>query len=138
MKEILKTKGCKITTARLAILKIFSKSKNPLNAESVYKKLKRTQKNINEVTVYRTLSSFTDNGILKRIDLRKNSTYFELVSEHHHHIICMNCDAVEDFKNLEIEKALERIVGKLSQFTHKFKSIQEHSLELFGLCRVCA
>lgn len=117
----------------MAILEIFSKSQSPLDAESVYKKLKKMQKNINEVTVYRTLSSFTSEGILKRIDLRKNSTYFELIDKHHHHIVCTNCDTVEDFENGEVEKILGKIVTKLS----KFKRIREHSLELFGLCVKC-
>ena len=142
MQEVLKNKGYKVTPARLAILEIFSKSKSPLDAETVSKKLRKTQKNINEVTVYRTLSSFAESGILKRIDLRKDSVHFELTEEHHHHIVCTNCDAVEDFDNKEVEKAIEkirgRIVGTSSQSKSKFKSIQEHSLELFGLCRVCA
>ena len=133
MEEILKEKGYKITEARLAILEVFSKNKDPLDAEDIYKKLKKVHKNINEVTVYRTLSSFASKGILKRIDLRKNSVHFELAEEHHHHIVCTNCGAIEEFENSEVEKVLGRIVSKSS----KFKSIKEHSLEFFGLCRVC-
>lgn len=129
MREILKEKGYKATPARMAILEIFSKSKMPLDAESVYKKTK----NINEATVYRTLSALEKSGILKKVDLRKDSIYFELAEEHHHHIVCTKCNDVEDFENKDIEKFLGRIVGKSS----KFKSIKEHSLELFGLCRMC-
>lgn len=134
MNQILKESGYKVTPARLAILDIFSKSKSPLDAETIYRKLRKIHKNINEVTVYRTLSSFAEDGILKRIDLRKNSVHFELAEEHHHHIVCTNCSEVEDFENSEVEKILGRIVGKSS----KFKSIKEHSLEFFGLCMKCA
>ena len=45
--------------------------------------------------------------------------------------ISTSCNKLEDFKNLAIEKVLEQIINKSSNF----KSIQEHSLELFGLCR---
>jgi Fur family transcriptional regulator, ferric uptake regulator len=131
MRELLKGVGYKATPARLAILEIFSKSKVPLDAESVYKKLRKTRKNINEVTIYRTLSSLMGKGILKKVDLRKNSTFFELAREHHHHIVCTNCDTVEDFKNLEVEKAIKKILK------HNFINIKEHSLELFGLCARC-
>jgi Fe2+ or Zn2+ uptake regulation protein len=134
MNNILKNAGYKVTPARVAILEIFSKSKNPLDAETIYKQLKKKHNNINEVTVYRTLTSFTESGILKRVDLRKNSTYFEFASEHHHHIVCTKCDTVEDIENKELEKVLGKIVNKLS----KFKRIKEHSLEFFGLCVKCA
>ncbi len=147
MSEVLKNAGYKVTPARLGILEIFSKTKSPLDAENVYKQLKKGRvsmdgtrhdfaksKNINEVTVYRTLTSFTESGILKRIDLRKNSVHFELAKEHHHHIVCTKCDTVEDIENKELEKVLGKIVNKLS----KFKRIKEHSLEFFGLCVKCA
>ena len=142
MQDLLKNAGYKSTGARLAILEVFSKNKLPLNAETVYKKVSTKGgsasggKNINEVTVYRTLSSLEEAGILKRVDLRKNSVHFELTKEHHHHIICTNCERVEDFKNKKLEKVLENI--KPSKFSSKFKLIKEHSLELFGLCRACA
>lgn len=130
MREILKKMGYKVTPARLAILDIFFKSKKPINADSVHKKLK----NVNEVTVYRTLSVLEAGGILKKVDLRKDSVYFELAQKHHHHIVCTHCGDMEDIESKEMEKVLGRIVGKSS----KFKSIKEHSLELFGLCRACA
>lgn|SRR3989338_11239563 len=134
MQNILKKNGYKNTPARKVILQIFSKNKVPLNAEIICKKLAKQKISINEVTVYRTLASFEEKGILKRVDLRKDSVYFELNTEHHHHIICTKCNEVEDFENKEIEKVLGRIV----ESSFKFKSIKDHSLELFGLCRMCA
>ncbi|MEQ1500524.1 MAG: Fur family transcriptional regulator [Parcubacteria group bacterium] len=135
MREILKEKGYKATPARLAILDIFSKNKMPLNAEVIYKtilKIKKLRK-INEATIYRTLLSLEESGILKKINLRKDSSYFELNNDHHHHIVCTKCDEIEDFENQELEKIIGRVVGKSS----KFKNIKEHSLELFGVCRMC-
>lgn len=135
MKEILKEKGYKATPARLAILGIFAKSKAPITAESVFRELKRNKKkkDINEATVYRTLSSLEEGGILTKVDFRKESAFFELNKEHHHHITCLKCDTVEDFESTAIEKALGGIVRNSS----KFINIKEHSLELFGLCKSC-
>ncbi|MCX6754597.1 MAG: Fur family transcriptional regulator [Candidatus Nomurabacteria bacterium] len=133
---ILKDNGLKVTPARLSILNIFTKSKFPLNAFSVYSELSKDKKNknINEATVYRTLSSLEKNDILKIVNLRKDSVYFELNNDHHHHIVCTICGTVEDFKeNISIEKILSKIIEKST----KFKKIKEHSLELFGICKVC-
>lgn len=135
MREILKEKGHKATPARLAILDIFSTNKIPLNAEIIYKKILKLKKSrkINEATVYRTLLLLEKSGILKKVNLRKDSSYFELNDSHHHHMVCVKCDEIEDFENQELEKLIGRIVGKSSNF----KNIKEHSLELFGLCRMC-
>lgn len=135
MKEILKEKGYKATPARLAILEIFTKSKSPLTAENVFKELKRSKKNkdINEATVYRTLSLLEEGKVLTKVDFRKESAFFELNQEHHHHITCLKCDTVEDFESTAIEKALGGIIRSSS----KFINIKEHSLELFGLCKSC-
>jgi Fur family ferric uptake transcriptional regulator len=135
-KKLLRENGQKATLARVFILDIFSKKKEPLNAVMVYKELlKRAKtKDINEVTVYRTLASLEEANILRRVDLRKESVYFELENEHHHHIVCTNCDTVEEFENDKIEEVLKKIATQ----SPRFKSIKEHSLELFGLCVNCS
>ncbi|PIR68342.1 hypothetical protein COU49_01335 [Candidatus Nomurabacteria bacterium CG10_big_fil_rev_8_21_14_0_10_35_16] len=136
MKNILQKNGYKVTPARLAILQIFYKNHTPLDAETVYRKLKnrKTNSKINEVTVYRTLSAFEKTGILRRVNLKKDSACFELNNDHHHHIVCIKCHTVEIFRNSAIEKVLERIVEN----SLKFKKVKEHSLELFGLCVKCS
>lgn len=129
--KILKESKFKITPTRLAILEIFYKFDKPISADFIYKKLKG---GINEATVYRTLSSFEKSGILKKVDLRRESICFELNNDHHHHIVCIKCGTIEDFKeNKNITKLLSQIVEK----SVKFKKIKEHSLELFGFCKVC-
>lgn len=130
-KKILKENDFKCTSTRLKIIDIFFKNSKPISAEYIYSKLKN---DIDEATVYRTLSSFEKRGVLRRVDLRKSSIHFELNNHHHHHIICTKCGRIEDFEeNKEIEKLLVKVV----QDSSKFKSITEHSLELFGLCKVC-
>lgn len=136
MRELLKAKGYKITPARLSILEIFAKNDKPLNAEDIYQKLlkRKGRKKADPATVYRTLLAFTESSILKRVDLRKESIAFELANTHHHHIVCIKCEVVEDFENKAVEEALKKIINKSA----KFKKIKEHSLELFGLCKACS
>jgi len=130
-KKILREKGFKCTPTRLSIIEIFLNNSKPISADFIFNKLK---KKIDEATVYRSLSSFEKSGILRRVDLRKEAIHFELNNDHHHHLVCVKCGIIEDFKeNNEIEKILGRIVEKSS----RFKIINEHSLELFGVCSRC-
>lgn len=135
MQKVLKGGGYKLTKARKAVLDILIKAKTPLTVEDISKALKKSShdKGINNVTVYRALSLFEKKGVVKRVDLRKDSAYFEIADCHHHHIACMKCETIEDFESKEIERALERVVRNSS----KFFDIKDHSLELFGICKKC-
>jgi len=129
--QVLKKAGLKNTPARKLILGVFSSDCRPINAEFIYGKLK--SKNINQVTIYRTLSSLERADIIKKVDLRKGSAYYEL-ADHHHHIICTDCGIVESFDNCDINDLSKNVLGKSS----KFKAINQHSLEFFGVCKSCA
>ena len=127
----LKGGGLKNTPARNAILGVFSTYCHPMNAELISNKLKKSD--INLVTIYRTLESLEEVGILKRVDLHKKATYYELSDRHHHHLICTKCGTVESFEMCDI-RDLTRKALKGSGF----QTVSNHSLELFGMCKKCA
>jgi Fe2+ or Zn2+ uptake regulation protein len=131
LSNILKTNGFKITPIRLAILEVFSHDCEPVNAEFIFQKLKKEKVNI--VTIYRTLTSFENAGILKRVDLQKDSIYYEMSGHHHHHIICTDCGLVEGFDECDLDCLSEKVLKSSS----KFNAITKHSLELFGQCKKC-
>lgn len=129
--DILKTNGFKITSTRLAILKVFSSDCKPINAEYIHDKLKKEKVNI--VTIYRTLISFENAGIIKRVDMQKDSVYYELAGHHHHHIICTDCGMVESFDGCDLDNLSKEVLKS----SNNFSLINKHSLELFGLCKKC-
>jgi len=135
MEEILKSKGFKVTPARLSILEVFSRNKFPVTAESIYKELRKDKKckYINEATVYRTIAAFEKKGVITRVHFGSDAYFFELAKEHHHHATCIKCYKVEDFNS----KAVEKILKNISSSFSKFININSHSLELFGLCKNC-
>lgn len=130
--NVLREKGLKATPARLAILNVFSADCKPINAEYIQQRLKG--KDINLVTIYRTLSSLETSGILKTVDLRKGSAYYEFPTHHHHHIVCTSCGKTESFEMCEVDKVSKSVLQK----SPLFKTINQHSLELFGVCKSCS
>ncbi len=133
--EILKKKNIKVTSARKEILNIFLGSHEPMNAKDVFLKLNKhsSSKKLDEVTIYRNLTLFEGKGILKKVNLMKDSVYFESALDHHHHMVCVKCGLIEDFHNNKFEKLVEDIVEGSS----RFRKIKEHSLEIFGFCKKC-
>ncbi len=128
---MLKENGLKNTPARWAILDVFSADRRPINADHIREKLKK--RDVNLVTIYRTLASFEAADIIRRLDIHKESAYYELALDHHHHIVCTECGMIEDFEGCDVENATR---GILKHST--FQSINTHSLELFGVCKRCA
>ncbi len=130
-KKILREAKLKVTPARLATLAALSKSSRPMTAEEIHVKVGKS--GIDPVTIYRTLASFEAHTLVKRVDLHRDAVHFELADPHHHHIVCTSCGAMEDFDVCDVEA----IGKKILRHSSNFKTIQEHSLELFGLCKKC-
>lgn len=132
LSSILKKVGLKVTPARKQIFDLFTIDCNPINVEFIFSKLK--SKSINQVTIYRTLASFEQVGIIKKVDVHKDSAYYEFATHHHHHIICNDCGKTEGFENCDIAKISKDVLKKSKEFS----IVDQHSLELFGLCKDCS
>jgi Fur family transcriptional regulator, ferric uptake regulator len=132
LQTMLREKGFKSTAPRLAILACLVDSMHYARAQDIHKVLKK--KNIDLVTIYRTLASFEKAGLVRRVDVKKDAVYYELALHHHHHIICTKCDKVSEFENIEDA----RFITQALKQTKDFVSVSYHAFDLFGLCKVCA
>jgi len=131
--KIVRDAGLRATKPRLLLLSLLQKAKYPVSIKDLRSQLKRA--GIDQVTAYRTLTSFKKIGIVSQVDFQFGSAYYELhdTKNDHHHIVCTKCRKVEDFKGCEYEKLA---VKALKQVNH-FARITSHSFEFFGLCNVC-
>ncbi len=88
--------GLKRTKQRLAILDIFSGSEQPLPAEEVFLKMKENRIAVNLSTVYRTLETMVEKGLLTKIDFSGDNRmlyeYNRMV--HRHYLICVSCKKI--------------------------------------------
>jgi len=131
IKDVLRDLDMRVTLARVLILGSFAESCDPMCADDIFKLLKG--KNINVVTIYRTLTSFEKSGIIRKVDLRRESVYYEIAGHHHHHIVCTVCGMIEKLDMCDVEEVSKKAVKKSSYF----KKVDQHSLEFFGVCTLC-
>ncbi|MDB5202097.1 MAG: ferric uptake regulator, Fur family [Ferruginibacter sp.] len=96
--DILKRTGLSITEGRKQILDLFLENEGALAHADIEK---QTDAAFDRVTVYRTLQTFVDKGIIHQIPTTDNSVLYALCKHncaqgHHHdnhvHFICDNCD----------------------------------------------
>jgi Fur family ferric uptake transcriptional regulator len=97
--DILKKNGLNITEGRKVILDLFLSADGALAHADIEK---NKQIAFDRVTVYRTLQTFVDNGIIHQIPTTDNTILYALCKDnceagHHHdehvHFICNECNS---------------------------------------------
>jgi Fur family peroxide stress response transcriptional regulator len=131
-KIFLKGYGLKATPGRIRLLKYLADSKKPNSIKDIGKAI--GTRTMDQVTIYRTLETFKTLGFVRRVDFHKDYAYYELAGKDHHHIFCENCGRIEDFEGCGSDKLIKTALRQSKQFA----SINDHSIELFGVCRSCA
>lgn len=98
IREMLKRNHLSVTDSRLQILNLFYKTPGALAHADIEKK---TSDHIDRVTIYRTLQTFEEKGMIHTIPSADNSVKYALCKEqcaegHHHdnhvHFVCENCN----------------------------------------------
>jgi Fur family transcriptional regulator, ferric uptake regulator len=96
LNEILRRKHLSVTDSRKKILSLFLNTGDALAHGDIEKK---AEEKFDRVTVYRTLQTFVEKGIIHTIPTADNSIRYALCKEceegHHHdehvHFVCTNC-----------------------------------------------
>ena len=131
--ERFKEKGYRFSKTRNCILELLLEYNNPLSALEIQQILKKQKVVVNKTTIYREINLLKKEGIILEIQLNEKNKRYELSSKkHHHHIVCTNCNKIED---VVLDKDLETQEKKIEK-NKKFKIIN-HSLEFFGICEKC-
>jgi len=87
----LKQKKLKVTPARKAILAAMLKLDKPVSAEEIGEDLAYKDRSI-------------DKAIVKKVQFHEPKTRYELdLNNHHHHLVCVNCNKIQetDLANFE-------------------------------------
>ena len=128
----LKQIGLKSTLPRIKILKMLeSNRKRHYSAEDVYKIMLERNESIGLATIYRVLTQFESAGLLIRHHFADRSVFELADTDHHDHMLCMECGKIIEFMDKSIEKAQLSIAKE-----HNFE-IHDHSLYLYGKCSKC-
>lgn len=133
--KTIKHKGLRLTKTRRAVLELLVATHTPLSVPRILDELGCRGLSVNKTTVYRELEQLEKVDMVKALSLQDRKQYFELATrDHHHHFVCIECDEVEDvlFDESDILRQEAVLVQK------KGFSVLRHSLEFFGLCKMCS
>lgn len=129
--EFFKSKGIKITKARLAIYYILKEKDGSITADYIYERCKELGINVNLSTVYRNLDALEGKEVIEKFDLGEGRSSFAIKKNNHKHILeCNLCH-----KEIQVPcpmQQIEEIVRNQTGFI-----LTEHKLVLKGVCEEC-
>ena len=124
--------GQKVTPQRMLILSAVRHAGHHLTATDILDEVRRSYPYVDASTVYRTLGSATELGLVTGTDMGAGDTEFEWVgSDRHHHLICRSCGNVSSLDNTYFDGLATALHDELG-----FRTDVGH-FAIFGLCRGC-
>jgi len=122
----------KITHQRLEIFRELAKALDHPSAETLYMRLHKKLPTLSLDTVYRTLTTFEDFGMISRVETVKSQARFEAEMSEHHHLICSKCGKITDF-----EWTSFREVDLPNEIDH-WGSVNKKNVIVRGICNKCS
>lgn len=134
-KSILQNNGYKITKQREVVFEtLLENSSEHLSPEELHLIVNKKDKDIGIATVYRTLQLFEELNLVYKLNFDDNRYRYELTrdEEHqHHHLICTQCNKVEEV-SYDLTSDIEESINK----NYGFK-VTHYVLKFFGICSQC-
>jgi Fur family peroxide stress response transcriptional regulator len=129
IRKILNNNNLKITPQRLEVLNAVSKLKNHPTAENIIELVRTNNPNIAVGTVYKTLETFVNNGIVKKMETSDGTMRYDAITEQHHHLYCKDSAKIEDYFDDELNALLQNYFKEKSIPNFKIEDIK---LQLIG------
>jgi Fur family ferric uptake transcriptional regulator len=117
------------TAQREAIVEQFLRTRDHVSIDDLLSKVRKRQPKVGYATVYRTLKLLVDSGLAVERQFGDGQARYEVVGDHHDHLICMKCGLILEFEDDEIERLQEKIAERLGGFR-----VMRHRHELYALC----
>ena len=112
----LKKAGLKATLPRIKIMEILESTaiqeEAHFSAEDIYKELLKKGENIGLASVYRVLTQFESAGMVKKHHFEGSHAVYEVVEEHHEHMVDLETGKVLEFQDAELMDKLNEIAEK--------------------------
>ena len=128
----LKVRGARITSHRLALLRLLSVSEDHPDASKIYNQLRKQFPTISLATVYKTLHFLKEEGEVLEIPLQNGAHFDGRKPYPHPHLICTRCGKIIDGDLLTFPETANKEIHSKLDFT-----VANSQLVFYGTCGQC-
>lgn len=120
--------GCRVTGPRRQLVAILEARHDAFAPDDILADLP----GVGRATVYRTIKLLLDAGALCKTSLPDGSPrYIVGQTHHHHHVVCVRCGRVDEFRHSAVERMLQAMRSEVPG------ELVGHRLELYMTCDSC-
>ena len=123
--------GFPLTVQRRVILETMVLRDDHPTAEQIYEAIRAQVPEISRATVYRVLESLVQLGAIRRAHHLGSATRFDSKTDHHHHMVCVQCNRVIDFEDARLDDL------PLPDHSRTGFQTTDYSIHFTGLCAEC-
>ncbi len=131
LNDFLKKKGLRTTRPRELVAGIALSKKTHFDIQTLVKDVNSRHSEISPATVYRTVGTLCEAGLLtETLQSKGGVALYEasLDDEHHDHVVCVDCNEIIEFHDSNLERAQNRAIESL-----EFKPIR-HRHVIYARC----
>jgi Fur family transcriptional regulator, peroxide stress response regulator len=131
LSEALRSSGFRLTHQRLEVVREIASTDAHPDADLVFERVRERVPTMSLDTVYRTLGTLADLGLVNRVSGVTNAARYDANTDKHHHFICGRCGCITDIKSSDIDAtaipSTAEGIGRIDSMEVYFR----------GVCREC-
>jgi Fur family transcriptional regulator, peroxide stress response regulator len=129
---LLKPLGIRLTPQRLAIAEVVINSADHPTVRDIYERVKAFFPYVTLATVYSTLTTLEESGIVRQLPFQRQSRYDANLSPHAN-LVCVSCGTVVDADvGQDTVAELEAVIAQESDF-----EVASQRVDFYGWCSGC-
>lgn len=130
--ELLEENGGRVTGPRRAIAELLVNSDRALGPIDIFDQARKTYPSIGLVTIYRTLEILQEIGLVEKVHQVEGCHMFLRAAKGHEHLmLCTHCGKATYFSGDELGIVVQKVAS------HNGFQVQNHLVQLYGLCKDC-
>jgi Fur family ferric uptake transcriptional regulator len=133
-RTVLKDSGFSRGGARDAVIEYLARQDCAASAQEIHQALRDEGRAVGIASVYRSLEALHNLQLVQRFDAGQGEGRYEPVAptgEHHHHVVCDECERIMPFEDPALERALDKLATRVPY------AIAGHDVVLHGRCPDC-
>jgi Fur family ferric uptake transcriptional regulator len=133
-RHVLKDRGFSRGGARDAVIEYLGRQQCAATAQEIHQALKEDGRAVGIASVYRSLEALQNLQLVQRFDAGHGEGRYEAVApggEHHHHVVCDECERIMPFEDPALERALHKLAERVPY------AVAGHDVVLHGRCPDC-